>query len=593
MAGVKGRSGRKRKSIDEHVAAGTYRADRHGPIPSVQSTDLASRPQPRAKSACGRPQKWSRSAADEYAISNGCWFDEQQAAYVVDWFRAHLHLSDSIWSGQPFELQPWQRDEIIYPLFGWMRKDERGQVVRRFNSTYIQIPKKNGKSTLASGIGLYMLVGEGNRGNEVYSAATDKEQAGIVHGEAIRMVQASPKLSACLKINHTTRHLYNTELGITYKAVASRPAGNEGLKGNCAIIDELHAWNGDELWNALKYMGRAWPERLIFIITTAGDDQESVCYRQYETAKAVQSGAIQTDKLLVCIHEAAPGDDIRDEAVQRRANPSLGHTILKSDLDDDIAEAEKSARTLAVLKRYRFNVWTTTTAAWLDPHAWAAAAESVEDGELIGLPCWSALDLARTRDSSAFSMLFRCGEFLYLKSHFWLPEAAAEKWDHLVSFRDWAEAGWLTLTPGDVTDYRQIEQDVTGLIQSYGVRQVAFDPHYAEEVTQRLVEGTGCERLAFPQTIVSFGRPTAEFERMLISGELKHDGNPMLAWQASHVQTWSDFNQNIRPVKPKRDSHKTVDGIVTGVMAVGTMLREPAPPESVYTLPESERPIWV
>jgi hypothetical protein len=173
------RGGHNRKSVEQHLLDGTYREDRHGPL--VQPTELAYRPAPTPRAQCGRPEKWSKSAADEYAIREGCWFDERRAEYVVKWFRDHLQLSDSEWAGQPFELQAWQRDEIIYPLFGWHRTDEKGREVRRFNMTYIEIPKKNGKSTLASGIGLHLLCGEGNKGNEVYSAATDKDQASIVH----------------------------------------------------------------------------------------------------------------------------------------------------------------------------------------------------------------------------------------------------------------------------------------------------------------------------------------------------------------------------------------------------------------------------
>jgi phage terminase large subunit-like protein len=570
-----GKRGPKPKSAQEHLRAGTYRADRHGPL--VQPSEIASRPEPRPKAQCGPPSKWSRSAADEYAIRNGCWFDERRAQYVVDWFRNNLQLSDSIWTGQPFELQPWQRDEIIFPLFGWMRTDERGQVVRRFNQTYIEIPKKNGKSTLAAGIGLYMLVGEGNRGNEVYSAATDKDQAGIVHNEAIRMVESSPKLSALLFINHTTKAIYSNDLQVNYKAIASRPAGSEGLKGNCVIIDELHAWHGDLLWNSLKYMGVNWPERLRFVITTAGDDPESICRQQYDLGKSIENGTILNDRMLVCIHEAQPTDDLRDEAVQRKANPSLGVTILKSDLDDDITEAEKSPRTLAVLKRYRFNVWQQSTNPWLDAHVWASAAD--EDGELVGLPCWGALDLARKGDMTAFSLLFQRESDLLLKSWFWLPRGTVQKWEHLTSYAAWAADGHLTITDGDAADYARIESEIVDLCRLYSPREITFDDLYAEEITQRISDVTGIERIDFPQTVVAFAGPTAAFERMLTTGELRHDGNAVLTWQAGHVQVKCDVNQNIRPVKPGRDTNKSIDGIVSGVMALARLLQQRAEPD--------------
>jgi phage terminase large subunit-like protein len=503
-------------------------------------------------------------------VRNGCWFDEGRAAYAVGWFYKYLQLSDGEWAGKPFELLEWQREEIIYPLFGWMRKDERGRVVRRFDRTYVEIPKKNGKSTLASGIGLYMLVGEGNRGAEVYSAATDRDQASIVHGEAIKMVEASPalfsKVGGVLNVNYSTKHIYNHELGLCYRVLSSRPQGNEGLKGNCCIIDELHAWYGDELWNALRYMGIHWPERLIFVITTAGNDTESVCYRQYEHAKQVANGEVENERLLVCIHEALEHEDISDPVIQHRVNPSLGHTILQSDLDIQIAEASLNPRELASLKRYRFNIWSSVGDPWLDAGVWKSACR--ESAGFEPEDCVIGLDLARVSDMSAAAVLLSDGQRVHVIPHFWLPEARAKSWAHLASFQSWARSGHLTLTPGDVADYMMIEKDIAAIIERYGATRLVFDPHYAEEITQRLADSTGIDRISFTQSMSQFKGPTAEFERRLIEGSLTHDGNPVLSWQASHVCIKQDTEGGRRPMRFRDLGHRSIDGIVAAIMGL-------------------------
>ena len=277
--------GRKAKPLAQHLRDGTYNATRHRP--DVTFANVANRPK-RKKLRGGK--KWIRNAADERAYDSGCWFDEKAAEYVCEWFRQNLCHCIGEWTGQPFELLQWQRDEIIYPLFGWQRLDDRGRIVRRHKRTFVEIPKKNGESTLASGIGLYMLVGEGMNGSEIYSYATDKDQASIVHGNSIRMVEASEKLQYFLRVNYTTKHIYNHKYSLCYRAESSRPASSQGKLGNCAIIDELHAWYGQELWDSLRYLGVNWPEPLHFIITTAGDDTEHLCHKLYEYGKAYYQG---------------------------------------------------------------------------------------------------------------------------------------------------------------------------------------------------------------------------------------------------------------------------------------------------------------
>src|SRR5215831_5309752 len=282
--------------------------------------------------------------ADEAALAEGCTFHAASAERVRQFFRSFLRHSKGQWAGKPFELLDWQFTDIIAPLFGWKRADGS----RRFRRAYIEVPKKNGKSTLASGIGLYLLVGDGEPGAEVYSVAADRYQANIVHGEAIRMVRASPGLSSRLELNRTTHNISFPKLSAWYRSLSSEANTKEGLNAHGLIIDELHAWKGRGLWDALRYAGRSRRQPLLFAITTAGDDMDSICREQHDYAKGVLSGEILDTRFFAYIRRAAAiaegdreDDDWADPAIWHKANPSLGVTIDPGEFARDVEEAKQ------------------------------------------------------------------------------------------------------------------------------------------------------------------------------------------------------------------------------------------------------------
>lgn len=555
------RGGHNRKSTEDHKSDGTYNSTRHRP--RLILSEVSARPE-RTQGIDGA--KWIRNSADEQALAAGCWFDERQAEYVADWFRTHLRHCIGEWTGKPFELMDWQREEVVYPLFGWQRLDDRGRIVRRHKRTFIEIPKKNGKSTLASGVGLYMMVGEGVDGSEVYSYATDKDQASIVHGNAIRMVEASEQLQYFLRVNYTTKHIYNHKHSLCYRAESSRAASSQGKLGNCAIIDELHAWYGTELWDSLRYLGVNWPEPLHFIITTAGDDTEHLCHKQLEYARGVERGEIADQELMVFIREAAADADLKDPAVQKHANPSLGITISAEDLNKHIDQAASNPREMTALKRYRFNIWSQGQGQWIDPADWALCELPLD---VEGMSCVGGLDLARKWDLCALPLVFDGADSQHVRVWCWLPEERAKALKQFVDFEKWAEEGWLTLTPGGVADYNQIEDDIVRIFEQYQPDRFAYDEKYAEEITQRIVDRTGVERIAFGQSMTNFAGPSARFEQLVLAQDIKHDGNPLLTWQVGNVTVKEDPDGNIRPVRQKRGDYKTIDSVVAIVMALG------------------------
>jgi phage terminase large subunit-like protein len=520
--------------------------------------------------------KWIRNEADERAVLNGCTFDTAAAEHVVEFFRRFLRHSKGEFAGTRFVPTDWQRDDIFFPLFGWKRNDG----TRRYRKAYVEIPKKNGKSTLASGVGLYMLTGDGEPGAEVYSAATDQKQAGIVHGEAVHMVDASPALTKALKINRSSSTISHAKSRSVYRALSAEAAGKEGLNAHCILADELHVWYGRKLWDALKYAFSARRQGLLFIITTAGDDMTSVCREEHDYAQSIIKGTVFNDRYLAYIRAAAvgtadkPGDDLEKVETWRKSNPSMGVTIIESDFAAELEEAKKSPASWSTFKRYRFNIWASGTNPWLNQDAWEKCKATFTAEDLRGRDCYSGLDLSKTQDMTALLLVFPpIGDEVdwRLLPFFWLPHATAFDPDQLNPYRGWAEADekFLDVTPGDVCDYNYITKRIAELKELFTFRELAYDPYNAEQLTQDLADNHAIPRIAFPQTIQNFASPTAEFERLVIAGRMRHNGHPILSWQAGHVQVKSDANNNKRPVKPAHGDRRKIDGIVAAIMALG------------------------
>ena len=509
--------------------------------------------------------KWIRNQADEYAVSQGCWFDERAAVKVCAFFPHFLRHSKGDFAGKPFELQDWQQADVMYPLFGWKNADG----TRRFRIGLIELPKKNGKSTWAAGFGLYMLVGDGERGAEVFSAATKQEQASIVHDEAIRMVDKSPELSKLLKVNRSTKNIAFAQTESYYRALSSEAHGSEGLNAHCIIVDELHAWSGTAFWDSLKFAGAARSQPLRLVITTAGNDQQSVCWQQHEYARQVIEGTVRDLRFFGYIRAAESSDDWHDPKVWYKANPSLGVTMKESDFAADVAEADKTPSTQSSFKRYRLNVWDTQTNPWMDVAEWNACYEAFDESMLEGMDCQAGLDLAKTRDTTSLQLVFRQDDEYKVLSYFWLPEDTANAHDAPMEYKQWKRDGWLLTTKGNVCDYRFIKAFIGDLSRKFNITELAYDPWNAEQLTQELEDEFGITRVKFPQTITNFTGPMKELEKLILDRKIHHPNHPVMRWQFGNVSTKSDPSGNIRPVKPEQKEKRKIDGVVALIMALG------------------------
>jgi len=510
----------------------------------------------------------TRSGADERAVANGCYYDEGAAAHVVSFFEEHLRLTKGRWAGKPFILMDWAREDVLEPMFGWMREDGS----RRFRLAYIEVPKKNSKSTMCAGIALYLLAGDAEPSAEVYCCAADRNQAGIVYRHASAMAKASPLLKPYIVPRDSIKNLAIPSSDSFLRVLSADSYTAEGIDAHGVVFDELHTQKNRALWDCLRYSGAARRQPLIVAITTAGWDRESICYKQHTRAMQVLEGSIQDDSFFAYVRSADKGDDWTSPKVWKKANPALGDIISIDDMTRECEEARESLSNENAFRRYRLCQWTEQEHRWLSMDKWNACGEPFDIEALKGRKCYGGLDLSTTTDLSALVLLFPpdIGEPDYkLLSWFWAPRDRAElraRTDR-APYLEWGQAGLLTLTDGEVTDYDVIRRDINAIADTYGIEELAVDRLFqgAQLCTQLTADGLNLA--AHGMGFLSMAAPTVAFERLVLAGMLRHGGNPILRWMASNVTVETDAAGNIKPSKAK--SQERIDGITAAVMAVG------------------------
>ncbi len=535
-------------------------------------------------------QRWIKNASDERAVEAGCWFDEERGRDVVTWIQTYCHLYEGENAGQVMRLEDWQLDATMR-AFGWLRfSQDWKRPVRRFRRVDIWLPKKNAKSPTLAAWGLYLLCGDGEPGQKIYSVAKDGKQAMISHQHAIEMVKRSPELNAECTIHKTTGQITHHPTSSIYKVVAGdNPRSQEGLNGS-VMVDETHVVDR-RLMSILAGAGISRSEPMQIEVSTAGNNPDGYGKAQFDYGRQVIAGEVLDQEFLHIDYSIDPGIsdmelDANLLALGKQANPTWGRIVHEEEFVASYRRAKNSLAELQDFKMYRLNIWQKSDSPWLRYSDWESCKRTFKAEDLAGEPCWAALDLSRTRDMSALVLVFKYtddnGESRYrLLPWFWLPEVVAREKSHLAPFLQWAKEGWLELTPGNVVDYGFIRTRFRELAKRYPIVELAYDQTYAEETTQALEqgvvdatgktieEGTGVPRIIFPQTLMAFTAPSKEFERLVLAGKMEHNGHPVLSWQIGHVRVKTDANQNIRPVKPSRDDVRKIDGVVAAIMALG------------------------
>lgn len=504
------------------------------------------------------------------------WFDENAANRAVIFFERYLKHTKGKWAGAKFELMDWQKNDIIRPLFGWKRKDG----TRKYRTAYIEIPRKNGKSTLSSGIALYLLFADNEYGAEIYSAAADREQAAIVFEIAKAMVEASPALKKRAKIYK--RSIVVPKTMSSYKVLSADAPTKHGLNAHGIIFDELHAQPNRELWDVLTTSTGAREQPLVVAITTAGYDKNSICWEQHDYARKVLDGIIDDPSFFAYMAAADENDDWKNPKTWKKANPGLGQTVKLEYLEQEAKKAEQIPAYQNTFRRLHLNQWTQQDERWLDMAAWDATAGVVNANKLIGHECYGGLDLASTTDIAALVLLFPMDNGNYhILPYFWIPEANMKERiiRDKVPYDAWARDGFIEATEGNVIDYGIIRKRINELGRIYNIKEIGHDPWNATQLSLEL-DGDGFTMVPIRQGFASLSSPTKELMNLVLSKKIKHGGNPVLRWMADNMVVKQDPAGNIKPDKSK--STEKIDGIVALIMAIDRATRHKEDKKSVY-----------
>lgn len=530
-------------------------------------------------------KSWIRNASDERAAANGCRFNEDRGRHVIAFAAKYLRLYEGEYAGQPLVARDWQI-EATMRLFGWERWSERWQRwVRRFNAAGVWVPKKNKKSPTLAWWGLYLLCADGEAGQKVYFGAKDGTQAREIAGKhAVEMVKASPELLEECTINNTLMQITHEPTRSILKPLSSADQktqkSKEGINGS-VLIDETHVVDR-EFVKRISRAGISRSEPLQIEVSTAGSDPQSYGRQRYDYGKQVESGQVEDERFFFLAYESP--QDLSDEDLAndpakygQLANPAWGHTVDEEEFLADYRRSRVSLTDLAEFKMYRLNIWQASENPWLRMADWDACKREYTEADLLGRECYAALDLAKVRDTCALALIFPWEDGTYRQwVYFWVPKARAEALRDKCGYLEWGRNKHVILTEGDTTDYGFIRQTMLDVRQKFDLRKLAYDDHYANELIQRLIDEDGAysmdEVQAFRQTIQDYANPTDQYEGLVIEGKLRHPGNPCLDWQARSVTVRVDANHNKRPVKQKHGDHRTVDGIVAGIMALDLAL---------------------
>jgi phage terminase large subunit-like protein len=504
-------------------------------------------------------------------MAEGSYYDKDAADHAVCFIEKFCCHTKGTWDGQPFELIDWQ-EQIIRDIFGVLKPNG----YRQFNTAYIEIPKKQGKSELAAAVALYLLCADFEPGAEVYGCAADRDQAKIVFDVALEMVKRCPVLEKKMSIKASQKEMVYEPTGSKYKALSADVANKHGFNIHGVVFDELHTQPNRKLFDVMtKGSGDARMQPLYFLITTAGDNTNSICYEVHQKAKDIIAGRKIDPSFYPVIYGADDDDDWTDPAVWKKANPSLGITVGIDKVEAACEQAKQNPAEENSFRQLRLNQWVKQAVRWMPMDKWDKCAFAVNEDDLEGRVCYGGLDLSSTTDITAFVLVFppedETDKFIVLP-YFWIPEDCLDlrvRRDH-VPYDLWQKQGYLETTEGNVVHYGYIEKFIERLGERFNIREIAFDRWGAVQMVQNL-EGMGFTVVPFGQGFKDMSPPTKELMKLTLEQRIAHGGHPVLRWMMDNVCAKNAPAGNVKMDKEK--STEKIDGAVATVMALDRAIR--------------------
>ncbi len=499
-------------------------------------------------------------------------FDERKAKRVTQFIECLCHTKGEF-HGQPFKLLPWQK-KIVDDVFGTVREDN--PTMRQYTTAYVEIPKKQGKSELGAAIALNMLANDDEWKAEVYSCASDRQQASIVFDVAVDMVRQSPALSRRIKIIPSIKRMVYEPTGSIYQVLSSEVATKHGLNVSACIFDELHTQPSRALYDVMTQgSGDARKQPLWFFLTTAGTDRNSICWEVHQKALDIIEGRKRDPRFYPVIFGLPDNADWQDERNWYKANPSLGHTITIDKVRDAYHKALESPADENMFRQLRLNQWVKQSVRWMPMDKWDDCSGLVIPSQLEGRACYAGLDLSSTSDLTTIVLVFPPGdntEPYIVLPFFWLPEEMLHlrvRRDH-VMYDVWEKQGHIMTTEGNVVHYGFIEQFICQLSERFNIREIAYDRWNASMMVQAL-QDDGFTMVPFGQGFRDMSPPTKELMRLVLEKRISHGGHPVLRWNMDNAFVRTDPAGNVKPDKQK--STEKIDGVIALIMGLDRAMK--------------------
>lgn len=498
------------------------------------------------------------------------YYDKEYADFAVAFIESLCHTKGT-WAGKRFELMDWQ-EQIIRDLFGILKPNG----YRQFNTAYIEIPKKNGKSELAAAVALLLTCGDGEQRAEVYGAAADRQQASIVFDVAADMVRMCPALNKRVKILASQKRLIYEPTNSFYQVLSAEAYSKHGFNVHGVVFDELHSQPNRKLYDVLtKGSGDARMQPLFFLITTAGTDTHSICYEVHQKAQDIIDGRKIDPTFYPVIYGADDTEDWTSPKVWKKCNPSLGETIGMDKVKTACESAKQNPGKENSFRQLRLNQWVKQAVRWMPMDKWDKCAFAVNEDDLRGRVCYGGLDLSSTTDITAFVLVFPPldeEDKYVIIPYFWIPEDTLDlrvKRDR-VPYDVWERQGYLQTTEGNVIHYGYIEKFIESLGERFNIREIAFDRWGAVQMVQNL-EGMGFTVVPFGQGFKDMSPPTKELMKLTLEQRIAHGGHPVLRWNMDNIFVRTDPAGNIKADKEK--STEKIDGAIATIMALDRAIR--------------------
>ena len=525
--------------------------------------------------SCGHPPLVQTPPPDYVP---GAWFDQAAVDRVVQALAGFRHSKGRRWAGRPLLLEGFQLEHMVAPIFGWKHPDGT-RIVR---TAWIELSRKNGKTTIGSGLGMVLTVADGELGAEVYSAAAAKSQARQCFDPAKEMARSCVPLRGKLRILKDVIEVPRT--GSIFRVISSKGDLAHSLNVSGAIVDEVHVHKTRDLIDALETGTGAREQPLVIFITTADEgDEHSIYAEKHEYTRKVASRVVVDPSHFGVIYAAEPDDDPFDEATWEKANPGLGVTVSRGYLRKEAEKAKATPAYFPVFCRLHLGLRARAVTRAFDMGRWDAGGQLIRSDEWQGVKAYGGLDLSSVSDLTAFALVSDSARGVIVDPMFWVPEDRVDQLEIQcqVPLRQWAAAGFLKLTEGDVVDYAKVRKDILTRARELGVvlAQVAYDPYNAAETVQEL-EKAGVTMVPVRQGFLSLSPPMKELMRLVGGSKpeaplVRHGGHPVLRWCVESTDAATDPGENVKPVKPdRRKSAKRIDGTAAVVNALSRLILE-------------------